>query len=804
MKFSENWLRQHVKTDASRDTLAATLTAIGLEVEDMTVLGAALDGVVVARIVECAKHPEADRLQVCQVDAGQGAHAPNGLLQIVCGAPNARPGLLAPLAMIGTTVGTLTIKAAKLRNVESNGMLCSAKELGIDADASGLLELPADAPLGMPLAEYLGLPDAAIELKLTPNRADCFGVRGIAFDVAAALGSEVEPLDAAPVPAQSDAVLAVELDAGEKVPRFIGRVIDDVDANVPTPLWMAERLRRSGVRPISFLVDVTQYVMLELGQPMHAFDKDTLVSPVVVRHARAGEETTLLDGRTVALDEDFLVVSDSRGGKAARTVALGGIMGGHDTRVTDTTRHIFLEAAHWIPSAIVGRSRKLGLHTDAGHRFERGVDPELPRIAVEYATKLILDTAGGVPGPVIEAVREADLPKPQTIRLRRERLARVLGVRVADSEVERILRALELGVEVDADGWTVVAPTRRFDLAIEEDLIEEIARIHGYDAIPTTLPGSAARLVSPTESLVSESDLRRRMTARDYLEAINYAFVEGELLATWQADAGAVPLANPLSAELSTMRTMLLPGLVSALARNAARQQSRLRLFELGKVFAATDAAPLETRRIAAVACGAAQAEQWGLAERAIDFHDLKGDLDSLAAASGAILEYRASHAAWGHPGRSADVYRADEQGVETRIGWIGELHPRLQRALGLDIAAVGFEVDLAPLQRRELPRAAGLSRFPSVRRDLAFVVAETVPWAALEASVRRAAGPSLQDLRLFDRYVGKGVESGCKSLAMGLILQEESRTLTDREVDQAVAAVVTALRGEHGAEIRS
>ncbi len=804
MKFSENWLRQHVKTDASRETLAATLTAIGLEVEDMTVLGAALDGVVVARIVECAKHPEADRLQVCQVDAGHGAHAPNGLLQIVCGAPNARPGLLAPLAMIGTTVGTLTIKAAKLRNVESNGMLCSAKELGIDADASGLLELPADAPVGMPLADYLGLPDAAIELKLTPNRADCFGVRGIAFDVAAALGSEVEPLDDVPVPAQSDSVLEVELDAGEKVPRFVGRVIDDVDAKAATPLWMAERLRRSGVRPISFLVDVTQYVMLELGQPMHAFDKDALVSPVVVRHARAGEETTLLDGRTVALDEDFLVVADSTGGKAVRAVALGGIMGGHDTRVTDATRHVFLEAAHWIPSAIVGRSRKLGLHTDAGHRFERGVDPELPRIAVEYATKLILDVAGGIPGPVIEAVREADLPKPQTIRLRRERLARVLGVRVADAEVERILRALGLGVETGSDGWTVVAPTRRFDLAIEEDLIEEIARIHGYDTIPTTLPGGAARLVSPTESQVSESDLRRRMTARDYLEAINYAFVEGELLRTWQADEGAVPLANPLSAELSTMRTMLLPGLVSALARNAARQQSRLRLFELGKVFAATETAPLETSRIAAVACGAAQAEQWGLAERAVDFHDLKGDLASLAAASGAILEYRASHAPWGHPGRSADVYRNDAEGAQVQIGWIGELHPRLLRALGLDNAVVGFELDLVLLQRRALAHAVGLSRFPSVRRDLAFVVSETVSWAAVEASVRRAAGPSLQDLRLFDRYVGKGVESGCKSLAMGLILQEESRTLTDREVDQAVAAVVAALRGEHGAEIRS
>lgn len=800
MKFSENWLRQHVKTDASREQLAATLTAIGLEVEELTVLGAALDGVVVARIVECAKHPEADRLQVCQVDAGQGPHSTGALLQIVCGAPNARPGLIAPLATIGTQVGELTIKAAKLRGVESNGMLCSAKELGIDADASGLLELPADAPVGTPLADYLGLPDAAIELKLTPNRADCFGVRGIAFDVAAALGSRVEPLDATPVPAQSDATLAVELDAGEKVPRFVGRVIDNVDANASTPLWMAERLRRSGVRPISFLVDVTQYVMLELGQPMHAFDKDTLQSPVVVRPARAGEETKLLDGRTVALDDDFLVVSDSTGGRAARAVALGGIMGGHDTRVTDATRNVFLEAAHWIPSAIIGRSRKLGMHTDAGHRFERGVDPELPRIAVEYATKLILDVAGGVPGPVIEAVREADLPQPRIVDLRRARLARVLGVDVADAEVERILGALGLGVATTADGWRVTAPTRRFDIEIEEDLIEEIARIHGYNAIPTTLPDGATRIAAPSETVLDEATVRRQLVARDYLEAINYAFVDGALLSAWQAADGGVALANPLSAELGVMRTMLLPGLVAALGRNAARQQSRVRLFEIGKTFAARDGeAPLETRRVALVACGDATAEQWGAQARPVDFHDLKGDLDSLAAAAGAVLEYRPSQPAWAHPGRSADVYR---DGV--RIGWIGELHPRLQKALELDHRVLACELDLAPLQQRALPRGAGLSRYPSVRRDLAFVVPETVSWTALETSVRAAAGPSLRDLRLFDRYVGKGVETGCKSLAMGLILQEESRTLTDREVDAAVAQVIAALRGEHGAEIRS
>ncbi len=807
MKFSENWLRQHVKIDASREQLAATLTAIGLEVEDMTVIGAALDGVIVARIVSCAKHPEADRLQVCQVDAGQGS-----LLQIVCGAPNARPGLVAPLATIGTTVGDLTIKAAKLRNVESNGMLCSAKELGIDVDASGLLELPDDAPIGKALAEYLGLPDASFELKLTPNRADCFSVRGIAYDVAAACGGSIGPIDAQwrgmateikqeiKQEIKPESTFAVELNAGSDAPRYVGRVIEGLNANAATPLWMAERLRRSGVRPISLLVDVTQYVMLELGQPMHAFDRDLLTGPIGVRRARLGEQVKLLDGREVALDDGFLAITD-----ADRVVALAGIMGGFDTRVTDTTCNVFLEAAHFAPDAIIGRSRRIGLHTDAGHRFERGVDPELPQIAIAYATDLIIGIAGGLPGPIIEALREEDLPKPQRIGLRRARLARVLGVHVADAEVERILLALGFSLEPAADGWHVTTPTRRFDLAIEEDLIEEIARIHGYDAIPTTLPGGATRIASPSETLVGEADLRRQLAARDFQEAINYAFVDAALLAAWQVSDGAVPLANPLSAELSTMRTMLLPGLVSSLARNAARQQPRLRLFELGKVFAClADGALLETRRIAGVACGDVAVEQWGAVARPIDFHDLKGDLDSLAVLAGAELAYRPSSAAWGHPGRSAEVMRLDDSGVSIKIGWIGELHPRLLRTLDLNMPVIGFEVDLAPLQQRSVPRSKPISRFPSVRRDLAFVVPEMVSWAALEGTVRSVAGPSLRDLRLFDRYVGKGVETGCKSLAMGLILQEESRTLTDRDVDLVMADVIAALRGEHGAEIRA
>lgn len=796
MKFSENWLRSHVPTQASRDELSATLTAIGLEVEDVTALGDGLENVVVARIVECAKHPEADRLQVCQVDAGQGA-----LLQIVCGAPNARPGLLAPLAMVGANVGGIAIKAAKLRGVESNGMLCSAKELGIDADASGLLELPANAPVGTPIADYLQLPDASIEIKLTPNRADCFSVRGIAYDVAAALGSEVKPFDATPVPAQSASVLSVELEADARVPRFVGRVIEGVDATAPSPVWMAERLRRSGVRSISFLVDVTQYVMLELGQPMHAFDRDTLEGGIVVRPARKDETIALLDGRTATLDDDFLVVSDGRGGRAARAVALGGIMGGLDTRVTDSTRNVFLEAAHWIPSAIIGRSRKLGLHTDAGHRFERGVDPELPRIAVEYATRLILEIAGGVPGPTVEAVLPEHLPRPTAILLRRARVARVLGVDIPDAEVERILRALGLQAAAVADGWSVVAPSRRFDIAIEEDLIEELARIHGYDRVPTTLPGGATRIAAPSETRVEAGVVRRQLAARDYFETVNFAFVDAQWLAQWGAGDGAVPLANPLSAELAIMRTQLLPGVVAALQRNAARQAGRVRLFEIGNVFRAPSQsgdAPVESLRIAAAITGDAVAEQWGLPARRADFHDLKGDLESVAALAGAALEFRPSRAAHGHPGRSADIYR---DGVA--IGWIGQLHPRLQRQLDLDAEVVAFELDLAPLTARALPRAAELSRYPSVRRDLAFVVAEDVSWADLAATVKRAAGPLLRDVQLFDRYVGQGVESGQKSLAMGLILQDNSRTLAEGDVAQVVASVVAAIDDAHGAKIR-
>ena len=786
MKFSENWLRHHVPTNASRDELAATLTAIGLEVEDVAALGESLDGVIVARIVSAQKHPEADRLQVCEVDTGKG------IVQIVCGAPNARAGLVAPLAMVGAQLpGGMAIKAAKLRGVESFGMLCSAKELDIDPDASGLLELPADAPVGTPLATYLGLPDATIEIKLTPNRADCFSVRGIAFDVAAALNGGVIELDARPVPAQSDATMKVALEAGERVPRFAGRVIDNLDASVQTPVWMAERLRRSGLRPISFLVDVTQYVMLELGQPMHAFDKAKLEGEIVVRPARAGEPLALLDGRTVELDDDFLVVSDSRGGRAARAVALGGIMGGQDTRVTDATRSVFLEAAHWIPSAIIGRSRKLGMHTDAGHRFERGVDPQLPGVAVEYATRLILDIAGGVAGPLVDVTLPEHLRAPEPILLRRARLGRVLGLTVADDEVARIFTALGMQVEPQADGWRVTAPSRRFDIEREEDLIEEVARIHGYENIPTHTPAGALTLAVEPEARLGELALREQLAARGYYEAVNLAFIGSDVLQRWGMTERLVPLANPLSADLAVMRPSLLPGLIEALRHNRARQQERVRLFEVARTFAAGDP-PVETPSLAIAACGSARAEQWGEASRPLDFHDLKGELDAIVAWGGEPQRWSV-HAdglpGWLHPGRGARVARDGQT-----VGYLGALHPQLAKALDLGPDVHVLELALEPLLARRLPKAGTVPRFPSVRRDIAVDLPEEVSWAQVEQCVRAALGGPLIELRLFDRYAGKGVETGRKSLAMGLILQDASRTLTDDDADRFVREAFAAL----------
>ncbi|MGB3748417.1 MAG: phenylalanine--tRNA ligase subunit beta [Rhodanobacter sp.] len=800
MKFSENWLRELVEIRAGRDELAHALTMAGLEVEELTPLGDGLAGVVVAEIVAAGKHPQADRLQVCKVDAGQGEP-----LQIVCGAPNARVGIKVPLAKVGANLpGDVSIKAARLRGVESFGMLCSARELGIDADASGLLELPPDAPVGTPLADYLGLPDASFELKLTPNRPDCLGLVGLAHDVAALFGSHVKTVAQAAAPVGSAARRGIRLEAGKDAPRYLGRVVEGIDPAAKTPLWLAERLRRAGLRPISAVVDVTNYVMLELGQPLHAFDNDTLEGDIVVRHARAGETLKLLDGNEASLDEGFVLIADEH-----KPLAVAGVMGGFDSRVTDATRNIFLESAHFAPAAIMGRARKLGLHTDASHRFERGVDPELPRRALERASELLLAIAGGQAGPVLVAENAADLPRPVPVALRRARLKRVLGAEVADAEVARIFTALGMQVETTDAGWRVTAPSSRFDIEREEDLIEEVARIFGYDRIPTHSPSGALALAIEPEARIGELALREQLAARGYHEAVNLSLVGADLLAVWGMTGRLVPLANPLSADLAVMRPSLLPGLIESLRHNRARQQERVRLFEVARTFRqgpigreepgihglthpqAGDP-PLETPSLAIVACGNARAEQWGEPSRALDFHDLKGELDALIAWGGESERWSVHADAlptWLHPGRGARVARDGET-----VGYLGALHPRLARELGLGTDVHVLEVALEPLLARRMPRAQPVPRFPAVRRDIAMELPESVSWSRIEHTVRGTLGARLRELRLFDRYSGKGVEAGRKSLAMGLILQDASRTLTDDDADHWVREAVNAL----------
>ena len=780
MKFSENWLRQLIDIPADHAALVERLTMSGLEVDEVELLGANLDGVVVGEIVAIAPHPDAERLRVCQVEAGTGAP-----LTIVCGAPNARQGLKAPLATVGAVLpGGMTIKSARLRGVESFGMLCSARELGLAEDASGLMELAAAASTGMPLAAALDLPDAVIELGLTPNRPDCLGMHGLARDVAAQFGQTCSTPVQAEVGISSDLRCGIRLEAGADCPRYLGRVVEGLEMAAPTPAWMAQRLRRSGLRPLSLVVDVTNYVMLELGQPLHAFDHARIEGDIVVRHAHDGETLTLLDGSEARLDDSFLVIADQ-----ARALAVAGVMGGHDSRVTDQTRSIFLESAHFAPAAIMGRARRLGLHTDASHRFERGVDPELPRRALERATELLLSIAGGKAGPVCVAERSEDLPRRMPIVLRRQRLRRVLGVEIDDAAVAVILSNLGLQPESVADGWRVTPPSWRFDVEREEDLIEEVARIHGYTEIPVRAPSGELLLAPEPESRAPRRQLVDQLLARDWHEAICMAFVNAELLKTWDMAHDTVALANPLSADQAVMRPSLLPGLVQALKRNLARQHERVRLFETGHVFS-TDSD--ERAMLALVACGAARSEQWGEPHRALDFHDIKGDVESLLdpLAAPGVWRFDAENLPqWLHPGRAARVLHRDRL-----AGWLGELHPALAARLDLDDAVFVAELHLDDVCRRDLPVAQPVARFPQVRRDLAIEVDEAVSWQQIDECVREAAGGELRELRLFDRYQGPELDPGRKSLAMGLILQAGSRTLVDEEVDECMARVLDAL----------
>ncbi len=790
MKISENWLRQLVDIPADHEALLERMTMAGLEVDGARAVGTGLDGVVVGEIVAIEPHPDADRLRVCHVAAG--AAEP---LTIVCGAPNARLGLKAPLATVGAVLpGGMKIKPAKLRGVKSFGMLCSGRELGLADDAGGLMELADECKAGQPVAVALGLPDHEIEVDLTPNRPDCLSMAGLARDVAAQYGKAFAWPQTEAVAVTSQATHRIRLEAGRSCARYLGRVIEGVDMRVPTPDWMAARLARSGVRPHSLTVDVTNYVMLELGQPMHAFDHALLEGDIVVRQAGAGEKLALLDGSDVTLEPDFMVIADDK-----QALAVAGVMGGMATRVTDDTRDIFLESAHFAPDVIMGKARRLGLHTDSSHRFERGVDPELPRQALERASELLLELAGGKAGPVCAAENTDDLPARHPVRLRSARLARVLGIAIDDDKVLAILHNLGLAPQRTDEGWQVQPPSWRFDIEREEDLIEEVARIYGYPEIPVTAPAGQLVLAPDSETRLPERRLARQLVARGYHEAVCMAFTSADLLRTWQLQGAVLPLANPLSADLGVMRPSLLPGLVEALQRNAARQQSRVRLFESGHVFAADDKAP-EMPMLALVACGTAHAEQWGHETRPMDFHDLKGDVESvLTMAATDDWSFDADDLPpWLHPGRSARVVRAGKA-----VGVLGELHPRLLQALDLDVSVHVAELQLDVVRSSALPCARAVAHFPQVRRDLAVEVPRDMAWANIAACVREAAGKVLVDLRLFDRYLGPNLEGDRKSLAMGLILQEQSRTLVDDEVDALMSNVVSALERRCAARLR-
>ncbi len=788
MKFSENWLREWIDPAVDTDGLAEQLTLLGLEVDDLE-HGADLgDKVIVARIVAAERHPDADRLQVCQVDTGDGT------AQIVCGAPNARPGLVAPLALPGAKLpGGIKIKKSKLRGVESQGMLCGADEIAVGDDGDGLLELADDAPVGTPIADYLALNDVTIDIDLTPNRGDCLSIRGVAFDLSARNDMAVNAVDTSAVPASHDQSFPVSIAAGTGCVRFASRVLRGVNAAAASPAWLVEKLRRSGVRSISPIVDLTNYVMYELGQPMHAYDLNTLKEGITVRAADGREQVKLLDEREVTPPAGTVLITDGSG-----PIGLGGIMGGLDSGVSDGTTDVLLEAALFDHLAIAGKPRTLNAHTDAAARFERGVERGLQETAIERMTALVLEICGGEAGP-ITVVENPDYPAESvSIELRRERIPAVLGCEYSDTEVESILGRLGVSLQASSTGWTAVPPARRYDLRIEEDLIEELARIRGFDSIPRTSPVSELVMQPVSENETPVSTMRAALVQRGYLEAITYSFVDADLQARLLPGNDAIALANPISSDLAVMRTGLLPGLLQALQRNQHRQQARVRLFELGRRYLPDgNGGVVETPLIAGVSSGGVLAQNWR-SNPETDFYTVKSDVEALVALSGAHMQCEAGEHPALHPGRSAEVVI---DGVAA--GWLGEVHPEHSAALGLASRTVVFELAVESLGGRGLPSYERLSKFPGVRRDLALVLDQAIPVQGLLDVVRKHAGETLSELHVFDVYTGVGVPDGCKSVALGLILQDFSRTLSEQDVDAVVTRVLENVDKEMGAKLR-
>ncbi|MBT8422268.1 MAG: phenylalanine--tRNA ligase subunit beta, partial [Gammaproteobacteria bacterium] len=734
------------------------------------------------------------RLSVCTVDVGSDAP-----LQIVCGASNVYAGGNFPVATIGTQLpGDLKIKKSKLRGEASHGMLCSGVELGIADSADGLLELDGELAPGTDITDALALDDLIIEVDLTPNRADCFSVVGVARDMAAFNGIAFAEPASEPVNAGNEIAHPVQAAPADGCPAFAARVITGIDPAAKTPVWMVEALRRSGIRPLHPVVDVTNFVMMELGQPMHAYDRGRLQGTVHARLARQGEKVTLLDGQTLELDDDVMVIADDSG-----AIGLAGIMGGESTAVADGTTDVLLESAFFTPQVIAGRARRYGLHTDASLRFERGVDFSQQVRALELATTLIIEIAGGVPGPLTDDRHPAQLPQRAPVILRRDRLRRVLGIELPDDTVADMFTRLGFAVEEAGDGWSVTPTAVRFDIEIEADLIEEVARLHGYDNVPDIRFAADARLGESSEASVPLERAADLLADRGYAEVITYSFVDPELQALVLGAGDELSLANPISSEMSVMRRSIWPGLISAARENRKRQQERVRLFETGSIFSSEDTETNQKKVIAGLAMGRVTDEHWDDAQpggRSVDFFDVKADIEALltTAAAGSKLDYVASEHPSLRPGRTAQIERDGQS-----IGWLGELHPRLSRKLGMAPAPLVFELDARAALSASVPDYAAVSRFPSVRRDLAVLIDESVSAADLQAVVENAAGPLLQNIVIFDVYRGDKIENGLKSVAIGLILQETSRTLTEPEIEAVTTAVIEGLSSKLNASIR-
>ena len=788
MIISENWLREWVNPGIDSSQLIEQLTMAGLEVKTVEPASAKLENVIVGEVLAVEAHPDTDKLSLCQVSNG------NNAVEVVCGASNARQGLKVAFAQIGAALPGLKVKKVKIRGVESNGMLCSASELGIAEISEGIIELPADAPSGTSIYEYLELDDNLIELELTPNRGDCISLAGVAREVSAINNVDLKDASGKFIKATIEDDFPVEILAPEACPHYVGRIINNIDASAQTPVWMQEKLRRSGLRPISPVVDVTNFVMMELGQPMHGFDFDKLEGGIWVRWAKAGEKFTLLDQSEIKCGSDLLVIADQR-----KTVALAGIMGGLDSSVQHDTKNIFLEAAFFTPFELAGKARSYGMNTDSSHRFERGVDPGLQVRAMHRATELLLDIVGGEAGPVIDAEIPESMPVRSPVSLRYARVKRLLGIAISEEDVVKILGSLNMRVEQQEQGWLVVPPSYRFDISIEADLIEEIGRLVGYNNIPGTREAAHSSMESFSETQLGINEIKEALVRQGFYEAVTYSFVSPEMQAILDPQQETLALSNPISTDMSVMRTRLLPGLIQAIRYNINRQQQHIRLFETGLCFIPESGGLQQRSHIAAVITGSRDNEGWLSRSEAVDYYDIKGNLESILRLSDQPkYQFVKTSNPILHPGQGADVMYNNQ-----KIGFIGALHPAVMPRLDLVQPVFLFELELAPILRSKLPNFVEMSKFPSIRRDIAITVDTDISVQSLIDCTYSIKSKILQEVFVFDVYTGKELRNSRKSVALGLILQDFSRTLVDEDVDKIVVKILNQLKKQYNAILR-